>query len=898
MALQGFVESEYLAAKLAQLQATETEWVGRDTEFLKLVITEAGFADAEDHYNQFGWQEGLAPNNLFNAAEYKLAKATQMFNAGGFFSIEAAQAAFDAAWPFDPYLHYIQYGSAEGVNPSNSFDESSYLATKLAALQADSETAAEWADKTVADVRAAFTAAGLSALGHYQAFGKNETGVSVTAVPAEEQVSAGGSGTVGETFTLTTAPDNIIGTENDDTINGVNGTEDTFTISDTIDGGAGTDTLSLIVDTGGSVPAATVTNVEVLSVRNTIALTVDLDNFTSVTSYIANANTLAVTLDNADTRLTSLAMNGSKDDVIVDSGDISTLNVTLYGVTAADDVDLDITEATTAITTLNMTASSSDSTLQVLNSDEVTTATFSTAGAKLTIVDWNEAAALTTLNTAGDSDITFSDLTAAAALVTVTHSGTGTADFDFGAALAATVTSVTASSSGAIKVVSGANTTAITGGSGDDMIDINDLVYSGSAKLDGGAGTDTLSISDATATVFTADAKANISNFEILDVTGAGGAITVDYTALTGLTGLTFGVNANDVTVTNLSASATLTVTGSQSDLELGIVGASTPGQTDTVKMTVDTSAAAVTFTEFGAEESEILDLTVNDDASDDAVTFTAFAAGTDFTSIELTGSADTVFTTTAAATALELIEAADATGDITVTAVAAGQNISIMTGSGADDINGSALATAGDVLSAGAGNDRLTGNGGADTYTGGAGSDVFEVDVVAGAANVTVNTITDFEKGTNGDEIEISVLDLEALTVLTDLTTGNGTSVTAATSASLNEVAVGSGETLAAGDNILVFTGGTFADTTAFETAIVSGGSTAMTWGAAPTAADGILAIYSDGTDSHLALISSSGTSVGFTGAQIAINNLVTLSGISAIAAGDFVAANFDFVA
>ena len=210
MALQGFVESEYLAAKLAALQ-TETAWVGKTTEQLKTFLANAGFTP-ESHYQEYGWTEGLAPNTLFNAAEYKLAKATDMFNKGlvgggtPYVDIAAAQAAFDAAWPYDSYLHYVQYGSSEGVNPSNAFDESSYLASKLAALQADATTAADWTGKTVADVQAAFAAAGLSALAHYEDYGKTE-GIAVTEVPAGEAVTPGGGVVPGETITLTNGTD-------------------------------------------------------------------------------------------------------------------------------------------------------------------------------------------------------------------------------------------------------------------------------------------------------------------------------------------------------------------------------------------------------------------------------------------------------------------------------------------------------------------------------------------------------------------------------------------------------------------------------------------------------------------------------------------------------------------
>ena len=168
---------------------------------------------------------------------------------------------------------------------------------------------------------------------------------------------------------------------------------------------------------------------------------------------------------------------------------------------------------------------------------------------------------------------------------------------------------------------------------------------------------------------------------------------------------------------------------------------------------------------------------------------------------------------------------------------------------------------------------------------------------MVSAAATVTVNTIADFTTGTAGDQIEIDDADLEALTVLTSLTDGNSADVNADATPTINEIVVGTGETLAAGDDILVFTGGTFADAAAFKTAIVAAGATALTWGSAPTAADGILAVYSDGTDSHVALITDSGTAAAFASSAIAINDLVTLTGIDSIAAGAFVSGNFEIL-
>ncbi|MGE4343904.1 MAG: hypothetical protein AB7F20_06405 [Geoalkalibacter sp.] len=201
MALQGFDKEYYLGQKLAALQATESEWVGETTDSLETVLGNVYGLTAEEHYMQYGWQEGLAPNQYFNVEEYKLAKAQQLVDSGNYLTVESAMAAFEDAWQQDPYQHYIQYGAGEGINPSNDFDASQYFVDKLAALQAaDPDTYGDW---TTTDVQNAFQDAGLTAIGHFMLYGKDE-GLTVTAVPAGEQVNPGESPpTGGETFTLT-----------------------------------------------------------------------------------------------------------------------------------------------------------------------------------------------------------------------------------------------------------------------------------------------------------------------------------------------------------------------------------------------------------------------------------------------------------------------------------------------------------------------------------------------------------------------------------------------------------------------------------------------------------------------------------------------------------------------
>ncbi len=204
MALQGFVETYYLNAKLVSLQQTSPEeWGTSTTEDLKAFFETVGFTP-ESHYQTWGWTEGLAPNAYYNEAEYVAAKGAQLFDAGLVDSIEEGVASFNAAWSGNPYDHYLQWGAGEGINPSNAFDSSAYLAAKLLQLQEmDAELYGEW---TVDDVAAAFADAGLTPLGHFIAWGVDE-GLTAIPVPDEtftltEALAAQEAGTLPEEYTI------------------------------------------------------------------------------------------------------------------------------------------------------------------------------------------------------------------------------------------------------------------------------------------------------------------------------------------------------------------------------------------------------------------------------------------------------------------------------------------------------------------------------------------------------------------------------------------------------------------------------------------------------------------------------------------------------------------------
>lgn len=67
------------------------------------------FADAEQHYSQYGWREGRDPNSFFDTTDY-LETYTDVAAAG-----------------MNPLEHYARYGWKEGRDPSSLFDTSDYL---------------------------------------------------------------------------------------------------------------------------------------------------------------------------------------------------------------------------------------------------------------------------------------------------------------------------------------------------------------------------------------------------------------------------------------------------------------------------------------------------------------------------------------------------------------------------------------------------------------------------------------------------------------------------------------------------------------------------------------------------------------------------------------------------
>ena len=144
-----------------------------------------GFVGADGayaHFVQFGAAEEVAPNADFNANEYYAAKAAQFYGvepkAVTEFQIANVKQVITSNG-MNAWTHYQQFGSAEGVNPSNAFDADAYLAAKAVAMGGD------W---TAAIVVKAIADNGMTVLEHYLTYGgKGESEVAQGAtVPVPE----------------------------------------------------------------------------------------------------------------------------------------------------------------------------------------------------------------------------------------------------------------------------------------------------------------------------------------------------------------------------------------------------------------------------------------------------------------------------------------------------------------------------------------------------------------------------------------------------------------------------------------------------------------------------------------------------------------------------------------
>lgn len=666
----------YMASKLAQMQATDPEgnWTA---ETLKAAFAENGFTGTEGiyaHYDKYSLAEETSPSQYLDADYYLAAKLEQMKKTDPSYTMDQLLAAFKESG-LTVGEHYDLYGSTEGINPSAAFDQAKYMADKLAQLQ-KTEPDAGW---TAAKVQEAFDEAGLTPLEHYLLYGKSE---GLTPRP------------VVETFAFTPEVDTLVGTDGNDTFSGVIGYlpgETTINKYDSVDGGAGTDTV--VVNATSDVKElqnVTAKSIEQLTINATYASVDDDVTGWADLEGITISGATGVSLAAGD-KVKSLTLDGVDGAVAVTADNLASVSL-------SDMASASVTLTAASAASMNVNLDDVKGSLTLGNS--VKTVILNSTGGEEVANDLSlTAASAATLLITGDTDMAVS--MNGAALSTI-NAQSFTGDLDLNNVAVSTSTNIlTGSGDDDIKLVDGF-TGKVFAGAGDDTITLAAGVAAG-AVIDGGAGYDEIvtgvaditqvdSKVDATA-LFGADAT--ITNFEALTISDGSQVDKVDFTGL-----------AYD-TVNVMAASADMTVTFSDGNDTLGLAGSMATLTITGADASIDFIGKMDVTAAVSATATTKLDL---DLAADDAVSITSLGVK-DGATITVTD------------TGVEKDGSLKIEG-VTVTTKGV-------------TIDGSAVATAtlditgsdkADTIKGGAGDDHLAGGKGADMLYGGAGANTFKV--------------------------------------------------------------------------------------------------------------------------------------------------------------------------
>ena len=709
-----FDPTVYMQNKLAQMQATDPAYT---MPKLVAAFAEADFVGPEgyfQHFLQFGAAEEVAPNAYFDADEYYAAKAKQYYEeelkqefTGSELQIAEVKALINAEG-YNAWTHYQQFGSAEGVNPSNAFDASDYCAAKAAAMIKAGQKAPDGTDWTAEKIAEAIDQAGMSVLEHYITYagtGEGEVAAgSIFPVPEDEQVVVPNPG---ETFYLTKEIDNLTGTAGDDVFRVVEAEQ--MTQFDTVDGGAGNDTLE--VYTGDDLKG-TFTNIENLVVAGADVSTSGYD-----LSFFSKSFTLKAAKDATVSHVTNqtLVMDGAENKTLTatmddDQTSVKLVNEGSTGATfKAEGTKLDSMDLTTNTNTI----------LQDGSGNTVKNVAI-TALADATI-SLNDLTKLENVTVAGAGSVNLTGATKADINAT---GSTGDVTVEDTLDVAAAFTG----GAGNDTITLGASTKAHDMGAGDDTVKITEALGTG-VSINGGDGIDTLEMGTDIAKNFrVGDA---ITGFEILKL--GGGADTVDMDNFGAINHVIAGSGA--ATVKNIDSNGTI-----EFNTDTAVEGMTVTvkdaekadNASDVLKVTI-ADDGDVTVHKLTVNDVEKINITADDTnlvTGGTAATHTLTLAADKATSVTVSGDAKLTLKLDPASNAITGINASDNTGGLAV-------NLGTLKGV---TVTGSSAA---DTITMGIGN----------TVTGGEGKDTF-IATVATDATVSFSTIMNFEAG---DKLQIA---------------------------------------------------------------------------------------------------------------------------------------------
>ena len=439
-------------------------------------VNAGAFANAQAHWEQYGAAEGRNPNAIFNTAEYLAANPDV------------------AASGMNPLDHFLQYGAAEGRAPNAAYQPIAAGFDSDAYLTANPDVAA-----------AVQSGAFASAYEHWVEYGQFEDTREAT-YNGGTPVTGITDPAAGETTDLAKGVESVTGTAGDDTFNGVVSalsSSRTLDAGDSIDGGEGSDTLNVDLQTSfaGFSGDGGMTGVETVNLSNegSIGRNFDASGVEGVEQYTLNGNINLVDVADATA---AVAIADRTDDLTVDYADKATdgsadaLDLSVSNVGTVDDAD------TTKIERQDV----------AVNADGIESLN---------------------LTTDGDNVLDLSGVNAKA----ITASGTGTLDTSVAAA---TKTFDASANEGAVKVDLGnaAAVTAVQTGAGDDTITAATGDLATNAVIDGGDGANTLALS-ATGTV--QYQMSNVQTLALGDLNG--GTLTFSARDTSGLETVAAGSN-------------------------------------------------------------------------------------------------------------------------------------------------------------------------------------------------------------------------------------------------------------------------------------------------------------------------------------------------------------------
>ncbi|MFS2214837.1 DUF4214 domain-containing protein [Telluria sp. Tellsp104] len=567
---------------------------------------------------------------------------------------------------FDFWVNAINTGELTKANAAAAITQAALTNTsdqgKLDALTVQNKLAVATAFTTALDTPAeitSFSGDAAAAAARSLLLGVNSS-TNLTAYQANinDTIEKLGNVVNGQTFAVTTGVDALVGTSGNDVFKSLNLAADgqtaasTLSAFDSIDGGAGKDTLNVYTDgtTNASIPAnATIKNIETVNIFNTgttaaTGLT-DASKYAGVTALwqtgkaadVANlaATTTAgfhslaatgVTVTAADAAATATialdnAAEGAALTVKANTGAGALATVVVGGTVADTDGN-----GTVATLNLNITGGKDVQTLMV-NTAVATTVSINNNGKAVTTID---ASASTGAVTYADSETTVANIKTGSGndivtlvAATMKDDSATTADETINATVNTGAgndkITVNASGSGIVTIVAGDgnDTVNVTGrssgalnvdlGAGNDTF-TSTVAIGANDKIDAGAGTDTLLLN----LVGSANVGA-FSNFDAFDAKALAKALDVD-------------ILSQKNTVTEIVASADVGVGASLLNVGSGV----------SYRVTGDTDVAnALSLTQKVAGD---LTVTLDIDESGDAATTTATSADAAVNATNATG--------------------------------------------------------------------------------------------------------------------------------------------------------------------------------------------------------------------------------------------------------------------